>query len=388
MREVVSHPDKHLPIKILFLNNYDMPHYWQACQEGREPNLHLWGVADLPKYGIDVSILPFERFKFLKQISQKIKILGDLDQQLRVLFSKQDFDVLYSGQSLCTLLIALARRLRLFRKPVVAVIYQTYSKSLWSQLFVSLFINSYDKLICFAEKNRDDLLEFGIPASKLELITQGSDLPFYAAQSSTLDGDENASKADQRIIISAGKTYRDYPTLIEAFRSIDGQLNIYTTFEIDEASYLPDNVQFIPKFPPWREYLRAFKQARAIAIPVDVRDNIRTGNGWCTVLDAMSMSKPIIMTRNPYLPIDLEKEGIGLWVEPGDVAGWRKAVSYLLDNPSVAAEMGERGKLLCERHYNMSFYTEKLATELLKVTASKPRRRYGSPSRKLRIKDV
>ena len=41
-------------------------------------------------------------------------------------------------------------------------------------------------------------------------------------------------------------------------------------------------------------------------------------------MDCLGIGKPVIMTKNPNIDIDIEKEGIGHWVEPGDVEEWKK----------------------------------------------------------------
>jgi glycosyltransferase involved in cell wall biosynthesis len=73
------------------------------------------------------------------------------------------------------------------------------------------------------------------------------------------------------------------------------------------------------------------------------------------------------MTRTDRLAFDLESEGVGLWAEPGNVAGWRRALMRLLDDPQAARRMGERGRALCEERYNMEVFSARLA-RILKQT--------------------
>jgi glycosyltransferase involved in cell wall biosynthesis len=83
--------------------------------------------------------------------------------------------------------------------------------------------------------------------------------------------------------------------------------------------------------------------------------------GLTSLLDALALGKAVIMTQYSHINIDIEKEGIGLWVMPGDVAGWRKAISYLLENPNETQEMGKRARLLCEQKYNLDLFSQEIA---------------------------
>ena len=110
--------------------------------------------------------------------------------------------------------------------------------------------------------------------------------------------------------------------------------------------------------------MAAYRRAFAIAIPLTETEDLA---GLTSLLDAMAVGKPVIMTRNKHIDLDLEKEGIGLWVKPGDLAGWQQAIAYLLAHPEEAAAMGDRGRRLCETKYNLDVFTNTLARTLKRV---------------------
>jgi glycosyltransferase involved in cell wall biosynthesis len=343
-------------MKVLFLNNYDMVYYWNACQQGMEPKHHLWGVTELAKYGIDVSILPFQRFGRLKRLSRRVAFWGDLDQQLRILRRYQQYDVIYSGHHFSSIFLAFLRSLGLFQRPIVAIAYQSLQKNIWTQLFATYVIQGYDQLFCINQAIRDDLCNrFGIPAHKLTVIPWGSDLTFYPSSSDTIQ---------PRLVVSTGRTKRDYLTLIEAFDQVEGNLEVYGFSPADRVR-VPKNVQLSAQLPPWQDYLRLYQRAAVIAIPVDRQLNKPFScNGLSTFLDAIALGKPVVMTRNPYFGIDIEAEGIGLWAEPDDPQSWQYAISYLLEHPAIAQEMGNRARRFCETQCNLDLFAEQLANSL------------------------
>ncbi len=62
--------------------------------------------------------------------------------------------------------------------------------------------------------------------------------------------------------------------------------------------------------------------AAASIVAVPVRDPNRL-TGLTEVADALALAKPVIATRSPYFPIDIEAIGCGIWVEPGDTTAGR-----------------------------------------------------------------
>ena len=105
-------------------------------------------------------------------------------------------------------------------------------------------------------------------------------------------------------------------------------------------------------YPQLIEYYSA---ARAIAIPMVPQSGL---SGLTSLLDALAMGRAVIMTRNPLIDIDVELEGIGFWVAPGDIAGWERALRFVEDHPAQAEEMGWRARRLAEDRYNSGAFAE------------------------------
>ncbi|MFQ3618995.1 MAG: glycosyltransferase family 4 protein [Cyanobacteriota bacterium] len=179
-----------------------------------------------------------------------------------------------------------------------------------------------------------------------------------------------------RFILSPGKSYRDYPTLVKAFSTLDCSLTICGAGQLDLKQLqkqafgqvdkqLPDNVSIVREMLEWRDFIRLYQQAYAVAIPI-VEDKAKFKNaiGLTVLTEAMAMGKAIVMTRSDYVGVDLEREGIGLWVEQGDVDGWRRAIAHLLDNPAETREMGRRARRLAEKRFNLEQFSKKLADSL------------------------
>jgi len=365
-QHVVQGTQNKASIKVLQIGDYDMPSILLNLQEdgGNAPAQHLWGYIQFGQYNLDVDLLRFKKYGFLKRLSKKIKVLGDLDQQLRALRCAHRYDVLYSTHNLTTVLLSASRFWGLLRKPMIAISYQApRSRSSFWKFFARVFIGGNDRILCLSEALMRDFQELGISKHKLGLVEWGVDMPFYAPKASTPDA--TLTPRNQRFILSSGKTYRDYWTLSEAFRNIDGRLVICGGGRVGAADLTqapPDCVELISTIIPWQELIALHHQAYAVAIPLlDDRSKFKNAIGFTALTEAMATGKAIIMTRSEYVGIDLEQEGIGLWVEPGDVVGWQRAITYLLDNPDVAQQMGSRAQQLAERQFNLNRFSKQVA---------------------------
>ena len=83
------------------------------------------------------------------------------------------------------------------------------------------------------------------------------------------------------------------------------------------------------------------------------------------------MGKSVVMTKHDYIDIDIEKEGIGIRADPGDIRQWRTAIEYIISRPAEAAEMGNRSRRLCEETFDIRHYAARVADVFREVLAGK-----------------
>lgn len=348
-------------MKALFINNYPMDDAWKRWQNGEYPGHHLWGATHLSQHGIEVEIVPHQTLKLLNKLGRKLAMGDHLDQQLRILFSRTDYDVVYSACQTNTLLLAILRSLKLFRKPLVALIHHPFN----NQLKESLFLGGHDRLLCLSDKVMEPFRHDPSVYKKMDFIAWGADLPFYQTASQS-----SPPSTRPPVIVSAGKTERDHDTLAKACLALDCALDIYCSARTaPSVTNLPDRIAVHASHSAdnavsYQALLSAYRNAFAIAIPLTKTHNLA---GLTSLLDAIAVGKPVVMTRNQHIELDIEKEGIGFWVEPDDVQGWQWAIAYLLAHPEEASAMGKRGRRLCETKYNLEAFTNTLARTLTSV---------------------
>ena len=364
-----------MAVKVLFLMSWSMEEEWQLWQTKKLSHLpthYLWGTTQLDPSEIEVMIFPYEKFKFLKRFGDWLH-LGDLEQQIRLCFSRSHYDVVYANNQRGSTLLAVLKCLGLFRKPLLVKLERPFGSSWLSHVALKIFARGHTKIICLSSRIQDQLKdEFGIPLEKIPLLDWGPDLAFYDRVSSGVT-------SEPKFFLSAGSTWRDYDTLVTGFLKINYPLEIYCSADsAPTRTDLPETIQV--QFNQakkgaalsFADLIQKYEKAYAVLIPLDVpqhRANTTNLIGLTSLLEAMAMGKAVVMTKHRQVNIDIEKEGIGLWVEPDDAAGWEKAITYLLEHPEETQKMGERSRYLCEAKYNLETYAAGL-TEILKSTVS------------------
>ena len=319
----------------------------RSWKKGQEARHHLWGITEFWRYGIEIKILNFQRYACLNRLGLSPR-WGDLDQESRSYF-QSGYDVLYSGTNTVVMGLAFLRALGLTRKPIVTLVHHPLPGGRHTRIC----IRGLDRIIFLSRHVRKKFnTMFPEAASKTSLIEWGPDTIFLKSTSNI-----------GNFLISAGKTLRDYDTLCTALDKAPIQTKIFCSEDSSPQRKIPSCVEVIrgqyAKNPVSYKYVcEAYAQARAVAVPLQKYEMLI---GLTSLFDALASGKPVIITRNRCLDIDVEKEGCGFWVEPGDVEGWIKAIRYIIDYPDKAAEMGGRGRKLCETRYNIENFSEKLA---------------------------
>ncbi|MFC1812290.1 glycosyltransferase [Thermodesulfobacteriota bacterium] len=336
-------------MKIRFVNNYDMKAALKKVREGIHPSHHLWGAYQMLQNGHNVQMPDFHQYPNFKH--NRAGTWGDLNQQFQIV-KNRDFDVLYSGSFDVIRLIARLRNFGLFSNPIVTVIHHKVgSKRYWKKHLTRLSLKGTDQIICLSNKVHDHLInDYCINKNQIHHLLWGPDLKFYGKP-----------KPLGNYIVSAGKTGRDYDTLCTALKGLDIPSIIFCG-KSNPPKKVPSNVkvsasQSNKNIISYKELLTWYQRAFLVAIPLQ---NMPILLGLTSLLDAMVVGRPAIVTKNPFLDIDVEAEGCGIWVEPGDVEGWRRAIIRLWNNPNEANDMGARGRELCENTFNINNFSQEL----------------------------
>jgi glycosyltransferase involved in cell wall biosynthesis len=220
----------------------------------------------------------------------------------------------------------------------------------------SIFVYSATQLD-FARK------ELGISSSRLKLIHFHVDHRFYRPQ---------IARVRDNQICAAGLEWRDYPTLIDAVSD-----HPELTVKLAAASPWSRGVneteeRSLPAHVDARRYdyhaLRDLYSESSIVV-VPLYDNDFQA-GITTILEAMAMGKPVVVTRTMGQRDVIQDGSNGLYVTPSDPEEWKRVIQRLRRDPTLRNRLGQRARRWIEENATLDVWVEKVAGALSGETSS------------------
>ncbi|MDB9308644.1 hypothetical protein PN471_08330 [Aphanizomenon sp. CS-733/32] len=333
--------------KIIVLNNYSLHDETLYVQNKQKPDHLLYGINYFHKRDFQVEIIPFEKCKLLVN-AQKFYIknkgfipIGDLDQQWSSLKSLNDADLIYAPCQTQTHILNYFRALGLLKIPIVCLAHHPLNRgklAKFRQPLIKLLVAGTDAFPSLSQKVAHDINKISSEENKSFPVCWGPDIDFYPSIPVKGQG-----------VIAAGMTGRDFNTLGIAASQTNIQTKIICLegLSSNNLANFGQNVEIIIQstkdYMKYDKLLEIYANAQVLAIPLSTTTTLL---GLTSLMDALGMGKPVIMTKHPLIDLDIEAEGIGKWVEAGDINGWKEAIQFFEDNEDEAFAMGQRAKNL------------------------------------------
>jgi hypothetical protein len=330
--------------RLLIVNDYSLAKSWRDAKEGFSPIHFLYGVDRLEEVGFELDIVSEEWSRWLAALDRKLHRIetftGPIDRQVAAARYLNGVDAIYSPCQWQVQGFAHLRALGLLRVPVIMLGHHPLVRGRFPSLkrpLVRAMLRGVAAMPTLARAVADEANAIA-GRSFARALPWGPDAPFYPPAIYPGTG-----------ILAAGRTGRDFSTFGKA-ATIAGAASTILTFR---PSVTPDFASFganvdvvVPEvFIPYSETTQMFSRARALAIPMFAQDGLC---GLTSLMDALGAGKPVIMTRNALIDLDIEKAGIGRWVDAGDTNGWVEALRFFDENPRQAEEMGRRARALVD----------------------------------------
>ncbi len=140
-------------------------------------------------------------------------------------------------------------------------------------------------------------------------------------------------------VVTAGRSGRDYRTLVEAIQGLPCKLRILCDLNAPLIGIEPsEQIKLIRNCFGWA-YIQALANAVFVVVPLAEND---ISAGQMALLHACALGKAVIVTRTATTP-DYATDGEdALFVEMGDVGQMRAAVRRLLEEPALRERIGSR----------------------------------------------
>jgi glycosyltransferase involved in cell wall biosynthesis len=248
-------------------------------------------------------------------------------------------------------IIALVQTVLLQRRPrhvILQFIMREKTGSLASRLkyaFMKWCFSSVYLCVCSARRECDYYARvFGWPAGKLGYVPLHTDPGFLSRARAPQEG----------FVLAAGRTLRDYPTLLEAFRGMDIPLKIVASPANIGGAAIPANVT-VAYDRPIAELIDLISRSMIVVVPLEER---QISIGQSVVLEAMTMGKAVIVTEVNGTVDYIDHMRTGILVPPRDPQAIRDAVERLAADPALRQRLGEAALREIHQRFLPSHYAE------------------------------
>ena len=343
---VLSPAGKRCFRRILHVNCYGGHYVWNRIKQGLLPGHQLLGCIELVRMGYEVALAePLPDFYFHRNpIPHDLKLLKMVRSWLR------PDDILFCGHNVLYW-IPLLRRCGLLRCHIVSLL---YAREPLNQS------RGHTGVVSLTPAGAEQAKELA-PQAKVTNLGWGVDLNFF-----------RELKYDPEWFFSCGIANRDFSTLAAAAAKCRRPIRVVSPGVLPGLAW-PPNVTVIDGGPGWlvdktkaitpRDLIRDYFPHSAGTLIVVKNDPVEyTSNGFTNLIEAMALGQPVIVTKTGALPgeIDVEKSGCGIFVPPENPGALAEAIVFLSDNPDTAEAMGQKGRELTERYYNVERFAKDL----------------------------
>jgi glycosyltransferase involved in cell wall biosynthesis len=205
-------------------------------------------------------------------------------------------------------------------------------------------------VICVSQAQADFAVNsMKFPVSSVDFIFDKVDHKFFHPEDN-----ENGD-----YILAIGQEQRDYKTLIEAIDGTDIHLVIvasspWSQFNLEIVE--KPNVTLVSKIP-YTELRDLYNGAKLVVVPLFENSY---GAGLNTLLEAMAMAKPLIITKTEGIDNYVQNSETGLQSSPEDSLELKEHILRLMSDSKDRMRLGSNARQVIEDQMNIDFYVENI----------------------------
>jgi glycosyltransferase involved in cell wall biosynthesis len=241
------------------------------------------------------------------------------------------------------------------------------------------------RLIVVTERWRDQLVAQGVPASKIDLVTNGVDASFLdpglaVHERMTVRRELGLSDRDVLVacigtvsyvygyetILAAAAHLRDQPAIRLLIVGDGSQKQAVTEMVADRGL---DNVTLLPAQPHPR--IRALLAAADLSVGALLPLPVTRGQLPVRLLEAMAMARPVVFSGEGVAARLVAESGAGVAVGPDDAAALADRIAELAADPTARAGCGEAGRRTVVERFNRATVAASIEASLRRAIAGR-----------------
>lgn len=299
------------------------------------------------------TILPPPKESLLESVLRKLRLLQfarrlhDLRRSWVLFSASQEYDLVVTLGTLEGLFFAALQRFRKRQRPV-HIMYDClwYGGGTLKRIWMRFCLKEVDRCVVWSSVERSRYARaYGLPENKFVFVPHHHSLLRYCFE-----------VGDDGYVFTGGNADRDYALFFAAIRDLPVRCLLATNCpNLLAGLSIPANVHIVSASPA------EFRQlmARATIVVMPMRATLLHAGAQQSILNAMFMGKPVILTDPEGGADYIEHDKTGLLVPYGDVAALRRSLLELCENPAKARSLGQNA-----RNMAAPLTTERCNTEM------------------------
>ncbi len=247
------------------------------------------------------------------------------------------------------------------RKPPHLVIGHKLSSGWKKYLLQGLQVHrAFSHIICLCRTQADYALkQLKMVETAVDFVYDKVDHRFFRPLPEKEDG----------YILAVGQEQRDYDCLLRAINGTNLKLIVVasspwsTTSLKSRRAGNTDQVTLLSHIP-FKQLRMLYAQAKLVVIPLC---NVDYAAGVNSVLEAMAMARPVIVSQTPGISDYIINNETGVFSPPGDPAALRDTILSLWEHPAELDRLGTNARQIVEEQMNLDIYADRIAEIVRRV---------------------
>lgn len=157
-------------------------------------------------------------------------------------------------------------------------------------------------------------------------------------------------------VLSAGRTGRDFHTLVEAATALPMRFVIISDQQSAKGINLPDNVSLFVDIPR-EEYLQFVMDCSFVVVSLQ---NLVKSTGQVVILEAMAYGKPVVATDTVGTRDYIQSGVNGILVPPNNPVSLKKAIRQLVTDRSLQEKLSQNALNFVKENCTFDIYVKKI----------------------------